>query len=155
MPVFLSVIFNGLSFLVFESGSVNFYLPVTVSFAAAQAVAYPLNAVNDLMKKESLPAEKSKTQKNDFGNAQDFAQNNASIVFLSLSISKMRFLHDNFIFLSSNKAVVAGLGVSPERTKCDFTGLLCLFAFLLMYFALLKKRWTINNSLIIKENAAA
>ncbi|MDR3113393.1 MAG: hypothetical protein LBU09_03360 [Endomicrobium sp.] len=155
LPVFLSLIFNGLSFFVFESGPKNFYCASSVSFSSAQAASNPLNAVNDLMKKEQSPQEKPETTKNGFGQAQDFAHNDISTASIFLSSLKIQFLQNNSCFIPVNTALAADLDAPPERTKYDFAGVLCLFAFLLMYFALLKEGWNANNSLFINKTAAA
>ncbi|MDR1195365.1 MAG: hypothetical protein LBL00_02695 [Endomicrobium sp.] len=154
--IFSGVIFNSFSFLfVLENNDIYLETRASQSFNAVMASGNPLDVINDLMKKkQNDKPEKADNQKND---TQDFADRafgvHAALVPVFV-LSAIQSFSCNFVFAYTNAGIRIFSQALFVRIRHGCTGVLCLFAFLLMYLALLRDAFNINLSLLNKNAAA-
>jgi hypothetical protein len=154
--VFTSIILNAASFL-FTLNICDVYLNsgISKSLNAAMTAGNPLNVINDLMKNEqSGKTAKDSPAKKDAENSKDKAFYSYDAVLAPAINFKIQFL-PYFCALSGANTQIAFAQSARGLTPFDHTGSLCLFAFLLMYLAILRDSWTVNKISFINKNAAA
>jgi hypothetical protein len=153
--VFASIVFNCLSFLFFETHrNGSSYFGTQAVFGAALNAANPLNAVNDLMKKMQGGAKKPCKQKNDGANPADRALTDERGVLTRSFNFQTHFVSNGSVLFAPVRFDFSNLKVSQTEQNRDYTGVLRLFAFLLIYFAVLKEGWSVKIRLINKNAVA-